>query len=468
MKGITLTMNEQTKYEIVKSFVDNNTKNVKLLAVKLNSSLKTAYNFIKKYKSLGKEAFRHGNHDHKPTHTISKEIKNKIIFLYSTLGSDINFSHFKDILERDYNIVVSRPVIHRILRDSNLYSPKSRKATIRKRNQEIKLKLENKTPLSFLERAIVADHLLDSTIAHPRKARSKYAGELVQIDASQHVWFGNSKYHLHAAIDDASGRILGLFFDKQETLYGYYQITKQILENYGIPAQILTDNRTVFNYNKGGKSSEERDVFTQYGFMCHRLGIALSTSSVPQVKGRIERLFQTLQSRLIVEMRLKNIDNVTQANEFLTNYINDFNSQFALPFNNTTSSFEKQIDCDKINESLAIVYNRKTDNGGCIKFNNKYYKFFKASGEQVVPIPKTDCLVIKKFNGDLIAIINEFSYILEPFIPVRDESIFEIPVKKERKVYHPPLSHPFKQQSYLNYMKNYRPFLQNNYSYNID
>ena len=70
------------------------------------------------------------------------------------------------------------------------------------------------------------------------------------MDASVHVWFGNSKYNLHAAIDDATGRIVGLFFDKQETLYGYYQITKQILENYGIPAQILTDNRTVFNYIK--------------------------------------------------------------------------------------------------------------------------------------------------------------------------------------------------------------------------
>ena len=66
----------------------------------------------------------------------------------------------------------------------------------------------------------------------------------------------------------------------------------------------------MFNYNKKGKTSEERDTFTQYGFMCHRLEIALSTSSVPQIKGRIERLFQTLQSRLIVEMRLKKIDNV--------------------------------------------------------------------------------------------------------------------------------------------------------------
>lgn len=287
------------------------------------------------------------------------------------------------------------------------------------------------------------------------------------MDASQHIWFGNSKYHLHAAIDDSTGRILGLFFDKQETLYGYYQVTKQILSNYGIPAQILTDNRTVFNYIKSGKTSLERDTFTQYGFMCHRLGIALHTSSTPEVKGRIERLFQTLQSRLIVEMRLKGIESVEQANEFIKSYQKEFNDQFSLPYNHTIDAFEKQIDYDKINEVLATVSRRKTDNGGCIKYNNKYYKFYKDDGSQVVPKPKTNCLIIKKFDGQLICLINQFAYILEEFQIHREDSILELPVKKERKVYRPPLSHPFKEQSYLNYLKNYRPNMQNNYSYNI-
>ncbi len=110
---------------------------------------------------------------------------------------------------------------------------------------------------------------------------------------------------------------------------------------------------------------------------------------------------------------------------------------------------------------------RKTDNGGCIKYNNKYYKFYKDDGSQVVPKPKTNCLIIKKFDGQLICLINQFAYILEEFQIHREDSILELPVKKERKVYRPPLSHPFKEQSYLNYLKNYRPNMQNNYSYNI-
>ena len=468
MKGIKLTVNEQFKYETIKSFVDNNSTNFKNLAIKLNCSLKNAYNLYHKYKKFGKDGFRHKNHNHKPIHTISPDIIDRIIEIYSSLGADINFSHFTHILKRDYNISVSRSVIHNTLRNAGFYSPKSRRATIRERNQAIKNKLKNKESLSKSEQAIVADHLLDSTIAHPRKERAKYFGELIQMDASVHVWFGNSKYNLHAAIDDATGRIVGLFFDKQETLYGYYQITKQILENYGIPAQILTDNRTEYNYIKNGKSSEERDTFTQYGFMCYRLGIALSTSSTPQVKGRIERLFQTLQNRLPIEMRLKNIDNVDAANEFLKLYLKEFNDFFALPYNSTIDAFEKQIDSNKINETLAIVSRRKTDNGGCIKYNNKYYHFINSSGQLVVPTPKHSCLVIKKFDNDLVAVINECHYILEEFENNRNDSIFDMPKPKEKKVYRPPLSHPFKQQSYLNYLKHYRPQNQNNYSYLYD
>lgn len=75
---------------------------------------------------------------------------------------------------------------------------------------------------------------------------------------------------------------------------------------------------------------------------------------------------------------------------------------------------------------------------------------------------------MKKFDNELIAVIDECHYILEEFENNRKDSIFDVPKPKERKVYRPPLSHPFKQQSYLNYLKHYRPQDQNNYSYMYD
>ena len=234
--------------------------------------------------------------------------------------------------------------------------------------------------LSKKEQIIVSDHLLDFIDAHPRKERSKYFREQIQMDASIHLWFGRYKVTLHISIDDATGKIVGAYFDVQETLFGYYQITKQFLEKYGIPVQILTDNRTVFNYNKNGKSSEERNTFTQYGFMCHRLGITLTTSSIPQVKGRVERLFQTLQSRLVVELILNNITTIHEANLYLPQFIELFNNEFSLPYNDTTNAFESLQNNQNIDEYLTIVSHRKVDNKCTIKYNNDYYKIYKTNG----------------------------------------------------------------------------------------
>ena len=117
MRKIELTMNEQTKYEMVKQFVDNGERNIKQLSIKLNCSLKTAYNYVAKYKVNGKEAFSHGNHKHKPTTTINASICSKIIEIYLEISIDtnVNFRHFCLILERDYDIKVSYTFLHKLL-----------------------------------------------------------------------------------------------------------------------------------------------------------------------------------------------------------------------------------------------------------------------------------------------------------------------------------------------------------------
>lgn len=162
------------------------------------------------------------------------------------------------------------------------------------------------------------------------------------MDASPHLWFGTSITHLHLAIDDATGKILGAYFDTQETLNAYYQITHQILIDYGIPAKFLTDRRTVFEYKRKNASSDEEDTFTQFSYACHQLGIELECTSVPQAKGRVERLNQTLQSRLVIELRLAGITTIEEANEFLKSYLKEFNAMFSLPINDTKTVFEKQ------------------------------------------------------------------------------------------------------------------------------
>ena len=105
------------------------------------------------------------------------------------------------------------------------------------------------------------------------------------------MWFGGVKTCLHLAIDKATSTIVGAWFDKHETLNGYYHIFYQILTKYGIPYKFLTDNRTVFNYMSlnPNKRTIDKDVLTQYWYACKQLGIELETTSVSQAKGLIER-----------------------------------------------------------------------------------------------------------------------------------------------------------------------------------
>ncbi len=109
----------------------------------------------------------------------------------------------------------------------------------------------------------------------------------------------------------------------------------------------FTDRRTVFEYKQKKSPSVEEDTFTQFGYACNQLGIQIKTSSVPEAKGRVERIFKTLQSRLILELRLNGITTIEQANIFLDSYIKEYNAKFALPINNIKSVFEKQPDDEK-------------------------------------------------------------------------------------------------------------------------
>lgn len=90
--------------------------------------------------------------------------------------------------------------------------------------------------------------MTDASDAHSRRPRCAYFGEMLQMDASLHLWFGDCKSQLHVAIDDCTGRIVGAYFDHQETLNGYYHVLLQFLTGYGIPHMLYTDNRTVFEY----------------------------------------------------------------------------------------------------------------------------------------------------------------------------------------------------------------------------
>ncbi|WP_275905202.1 ISNCY family transposase, partial [[Eubacterium] hominis] len=360
MRKVNLRMNEQYKYEVIKKLVDTH-GNKKNAAIKLNCSVRTIDRLIVRYKAEGKTGFIHKNRNRQPISTFPVEVKNKVIDLYRTKYSGANLLHFSQLLAKKEDIHVSDTTINYWLRSCDILSPKARRKTVNTLNAELRKRKK---------------------AAKTKKEAVSIEGELVQMDASPHLWFGTSITHLHLAIDDATGKILGAYFDTQETLNAYYQITHQILIDYGIPAKFLTDRRTVFEYKRKNASSDEEDTFTQFSYACHQLGIELECTSVPQAKGRVERLNQTLQSRLVIELRLAGITTIEEANEFLKSYLKEFNAMFSLPINDTKTVFEKQPSKQKINQTLAILSNRKLDSGHCIRYKNKYFIPITKSGSK--------------------------------------------------------------------------------------
>ena len=288
--------------------------------------------------------------------------------------------------------------------------------------------------------------------SHSRRPRCAYFGEMLQMDASLHHWFGDSKSQLHIAIDDATSMIVGAYFDVQETLNGYYNVFHQILTHYGIPAMFYTDRRTVFEYKKKKTNQIEHDTFTQFSYACHQLGVELKTTSVPQAKGRVERAFQTLQQRLPIAMRLAGIQNINQANVFLNSYIKEYNAKFALPEHSTKSVFEVQPKPDKINQILAILTERVVDSGHCIRFEKNYYKTMDVHGLQTHFHRGTKGLVIKTFDGQLLFSANDQVYELE-LVPEHEKSSksFDIQATKEtpRKRNIPSARHPWRSETFL-------------------
>ena len=453
MRKVILTMNEEKRFEIIKRLVDTG-GNKKNAALKLSCSQRHINRMIIGYKRDGKSYFIHGNRGRTPAHAIAMDVKQTILDLYRNKYFDTNFTHCTELLNKQEGISISVSTLSSILEKEYILSPKATRS--KKKKTKILLK-QLKTQTKSKEKLVkLQSNLVAIEDAHSRRPRCAYFGEMLQMDASLHEWFGASKSQLHVAIDDATGSIVGAYFDKQETLKGYYHIFHQVLTNYGIPYQFFTDNRTVFEYKQKNAPSIEEDTYTQFAYACKQLGVEIKTSSIPQAKGRVERLFQTLQSRLPVELRLAGINTLSEANVFLNSYIKEYNAKFALDSNLIKSVFEKQPSGEEINLILSVLTERIIDHGHCLKFKNTYFKTLDKNGHQVHFYKGTKAMVIEAFDGNKCCCIDENIYALEAILSHEKLSKnFDLTLSQNKAVKQniPAMNHPWRRQEFWRFVK---------------
>lgn len=211
---------------------------------------------------------------------------------------------------------------------------------------------------------------------------------MLQADGTPFDWFGNGeKYSLHGFIDDATGKITGLYMCKNECLLGYLEVLRQTLENYGIPISLYPDKYSVFFPPKKVNdhitieeqlNGREKGI-TQFGRIVEELGIEMFPASSPQAKGRIERLWETLQSRLSTEFRINHIKTIDEANKFLESYIEKYNLQFSVSARSTKSVYLKLPKRYDLDELLCVRFERTIDNAGVFSINNSKFQIVDKS-----------------------------------------------------------------------------------------
>jgi len=254
------------------------------------------------FRREGVAALVHGNRGRQPAHTVHEEIREAVCGLATGKYGGFNQVHLTEQLGDAEGIALSRSSVRRILLEEGIRSPRKRRAPKYR----------------------------------SRRERRGVAGALVQIDASPHDWLEGRgpRLTLFAAIDDATGRLLALLFRAEEDAQGYFLLVRAVVTTHGRPAAVYHDRHSIFRVNAPETVAEQltgaREP-TQFGRLLDELGIASVIARSPQAKGRVERLFGTLQDRLTSILRLTGATNEAEATACLPAFLADFNDRFMVP-----------------------------------------------------------------------------------------------------------------------------------------
>lgn len=290
---------------------------------------------VKAFREQGISSLLHGNKNSSPKNKTPDKTRYKIINLYRGRYKGMNIAHFREKLFEEEQIqkVPSYSTIRNILFEEKLVSPQM------KRTKK----------------------------AHPMRKRYEREGLMVQIDGSHHHWIvGRLPCCLTLAIDDATGKLLAGKFTKTETTFAAMDVVSEIIRTKGIFQMLYSDKAGIYG---GGK----RDGYSNMNSAMEELGILPIQANTPQAKGRIERVFRTLQSRLVAEMRLKSIKSIDEANSFLRGYLKEFNDKFAVKAVNETEAYQPLPLKMNLTEIMCMRENRVVASGEVVSYcGNKF------------------------------------------------------------------------------------------------
>ncbi len=412
---------ELSRYEVVKNLIDGKINGTEA-SKQLNLTVRQVKNLKARVKKEGAKGLIHGNRGKSGNRKLSEEKVAKIEKIVKEKYYDFGPLFASEKLEENHQIKINKETLRQLMTVWSLWKPKSRK--------------KNKEYRSW----------------RPRK---EHFGEMGQFDGSYHPWFEDRapKCCLLATIDDATGKIVKAKFDHDEGVVPVFDFWREYVKTNGKPLNIYLDRFSTYkNIQKG---AEAKEMLTQFQRAMADLGIHLITAYSPEAKGRIERLFETLQDRLVKELRLRGISDMETANIFLKNeFIPNFNQQFAvLPQKrgNLHKGLTK-IDEANLDRIFSIQKTRVVNNDFTINYKNQWYQLLETQPTLVLRRDKV--LIEERIDGTIfISLRNKcLDFKKLPARPLK-VSMKVIALTSEKPLWKPPVNHPWRHSLIFNRQK---------------
>ena len=326
------------------------------------------------YRKVGPAALAHGNRGRRPHNATPEVAAAAVVKLASNGYAGANHTHLTELLREREGIDLSRPTLRRILVKAGIGSPR------RRRSQQHRF----------------------------RRRRMPQEGMLVQIDGSHHPWLEDRgpKLTLLIAVDDATGTVAQAAFRTTEDTRGYLVLLEGLVRQWGIPLALYSDRHSAFKYNARQKPVPVET--TQFARVMRELGVQQIFALSPQAKGRVERMLETFQDRLVTELRLAGASNIDQAKEVLQEFLPKINARFAVAAEHPEMAYRPVPAELSLTETICIKDTRKVVRDNTVKYHWRVLQLLPGAerpsyaGLRVDVLERADGELMIRYQGEAV------------------------------------------------------------------
>lgn len=417
---ISMSKQEVSKFEVMTKLI-NKTMNGTAAAKLLGLSTRQIRRLKQKVDTSGAKGLIHGNRGKPSNRKLSDKLVRKVTTLLKKHYRDFKPSFAAEKLQEQHGMMIGRETIRTIMTEEGLWQPK------RKR---------------------------DKPQYRAFRPRKEQYGELQQYDGSYHAWFEDRGPHagadvcLLAAIDDATGKLTKLQFAASEGVVPTFTFWKEYIQTHGKPLNIYLDRYSTYKVNTKHLLDDPTAVTQFQRAMETDLQVTIIHAHSPQGKGRVERLFQTLQDRLVKELRLANITTIPDANIFLEKmFLEKFNNQFAVVAAEAGDLHRKLItvEAKRLDEIFSEQTSRQVNNDFTIKFKGQWLQL--AEIQPILVLRKDEVIVEQRLDGS-VHVRRKEKYLTYTLLPERPQKVklHITGLTRTPSAWKPPLNHPWRRQ----------------------